>query len=101
MKRVDGLEQLRRMYKDANKDYAAWESKYRIAIAQKILVLRTEGNSITLCKDLARGDEEIAKIRYNRDIKYGVMHAAKDAVFHEQTRLRIMQDQFNMEMRGS
>lgn len=41
---------------------------YSIAKAKKIMMLKLEKYPVTLIQDLVKGDEEIAKLRFERDI---------------------------------
>lgn len=62
--------------KQAHRDFALKEEAYRIALAQKIVELRAEGQAATLCADLARGEKLVARLRRERDIAEGVKEAA-------------------------
>jgi alpha-amylase/alpha-mannosidase (GH57 family) len=44
------------------------ERKYRIALRQEKLKLREQGLAATLIDDLAKGEESIAQLRFERDI---------------------------------
>ena len=44
------------------------ERDYRVALAKKMLELRAEGTPVTIISDLCRGDEEIARLKMERDI---------------------------------
>ena len=63
----------------AYRDYAEKKKAHYLARAKKILELRAEGMAITACMDVAKGDSEVAKLGYARDISEGVMEAAKQA----------------------
>lgn len=54
---------------------------YQTALAGKILELRVGGTAATLCADIARGDPQVAALRFNRDVAEGVMEAARSAVW--------------------
>jgi hypothetical protein len=77
----DEQEQAERFVKTAYKDFAEAERAYREALAKKITELRAAGNSVTLCGDLARGDEHVALLKYKRDVAEGVREAAGQAVW--------------------
>jgi hypothetical protein len=62
--------------KEAYKAYALAEEAYRIALAKRIVELRAEGIPATLCADLARGTESIARLKTVREIAEGVREAA-------------------------
>ena len=56
------------------------ERNYRVALAKKMLELRTEGMQITILSDIARGDKIIAELKLNRDIDKGVALACKNGI---------------------
>ncbi len=65
-------EQARR---DASRDLAECEQAYRLALAQKIVTLTAEGAPATVAKDRARGDKEVARLGYVRDVAKGILDA--------------------------
>lgn len=67
--------------RDASKELAEKERAYRLALAQAITTLRAEGNAATVCADLARGDKQVADLRYHRDVAQGVLDAAQQAAW--------------------
>lgn len=67
-------EQARR---DASRDLAECEQAYRLALAQRIIEVQAAGSAWTVAQDLARGDKQVAKLRYLRDIAKGVLDAAE------------------------
>lgn len=46
------------------RDYAKAYTEYRIALAQELAKLKSEGYAITLAGDLARGKTEIARLKF-------------------------------------
>ena len=71
-------EQARR---DAAEDLALAERLYRVELAKKILALKAEGMPATVCQDLARGDQHVSNLRYERDVKQGILDAAEQAAW--------------------
>lgn len=67
--------------RDAFKSYGAAERAYRLALAQEILKLRAEGQPVTIVQDLAKGTEQVADLRFKRDVAEGVKEAAQSAVW--------------------
>lgn len=64
--------------REAAKDSALKEEAYRVALAKEIVRQHdNEGRAWTVCPDLARGDENVARLRKERDIAEGVLEAAK------------------------
>jgi rubrerythrin len=67
--------------KDAYQEYAQAERAYRFALAQKITDLRAQSQPVTLAADLARGDKHVADLRFKRDVREGVVEAAKQRAY--------------------
>jgi len=63
------------------------EQIYRMALARKILALRAEKYPVSLTYDLARGDENIAQLRLDRDIAESSYFTCKSEM--ENLRLKI------------
>ena len=49
-------------------DKAETERKYKKALAKKIMLLKEQKMPATLIADLARGDDEVADLRFYRDL---------------------------------
>jgi hypothetical protein len=65
--------------KDAYRDFAQKEEKYRVALAKKITELHADGIAWSSTADLARGDKDVARLKLHRDVAEGVVEAAKQA----------------------
>lgn len=57
------------------------ERAYRMALAKAITRFRAEGSAATVCADLARGDQVVAQLRWQRDVQQGVLDAAQQAAW--------------------
>lgn len=77
--------------KSSYRDWAQKETAYREALAKKITELRDTGTSITLAKDLARGDKIVAKLKMEAMIAEGVVEAAKQSAFAAQADRRAVE----------
>lgn len=64
---------------DASRGAAEAERAYRVALARKILEVHADGCAWTVAQDLARGDDRVAGLRYDRDVARGVLDAAEQA----------------------
>src|SRR5215213_8612129 len=74
--------------------YKAWAHKemaYRLALAKKIEELHSSGKSITLAKDLARGDNHVAHLKFEAMVAEGVVEAAKQSSFAAQADRRAIE----------
>lgn len=67
--------------REAAKAYALAEEAYRVELAKAIVREHGEGRAWTVCPDLARGDEKVARLRRERDIAEGVKDAASQAAW--------------------
>lgn len=70
-------EALRKAYVDT----AVANERYRKALADKILELRSEGFPATVCSDLARGDKTVAELKRQLDVQEGVREAMAQAAW--------------------
>lgn len=57
--------------RDAVKRAARTDQLYRVARARKVAEFRDAGKAATLCDTLARGDEEVAGLKYDADVAEG------------------------------
>lgn len=73
-----GAEQARR---DAAEGLALAERLYRTNLACRIVELKAEGMPATVCQDIARGDAGVADLRYERDVRQGVLDAVEQAAW--------------------
>lgn len=84
-------------FKKRGSDYANAEKYYRIALAEKMLELRSQGQPATLVPDLARGDRKIAHLKFDRDAKESVYKAAQEAIQSYKLQIRITEAQIERE----
>lgn len=47
----------------------------------RIVELRAEGVAATACADIARGENDVSTLRYERDVAAGVLEAARQHAF--------------------
>lgn len=65
------------------KAYAQAEKIYRIELAKEIMRLKAQGIPVTLIKELAKGNEHVADLKFNRDLAQETLrasHAMLDAL---------------------
>lgn len=60
------------------KEYAVAEREYRIALRKEIVKLRTEKMPVTLIADVARGSDDVADLKFNRDLAQETYKASRD-----------------------
>lgn len=61
---------------DAWKRYAEAERAYREALSTRIVQLKAEGMAVTACGEVARGEKQVAALKFARDVAEGVREAA-------------------------
>lgn len=76
----------------AYKKYAQKERLYRVALARKILDLKSQGMAVTACEVVAKGDKAIAELRFGRDIAEGVKETARHAAWRANADRRDVSD---------
>ena len=69
------------MLREAYRASAQAEQSYRVALAKRITELHADGVAWTVCADLARGDQAVARLRFERDVAEGVKEAAQQAAW--------------------
>lgn len=67
--------------KDKSRDLANAERSYRMKLSERILALRADGMAVTMCGEVARGEKEVADLRFSRDIAAGIFEATKQEAF--------------------
>src|SRR4051794_17860044 len=74
-------ERLEEEVRDAFREHARAERLYDVALARRILELKSGGMASTVCERLAKGDETIADLRERRNIADGLKETAKLAAW--------------------
>ena len=77
--------------------YAQAEQDYRIALAEKILMERTNGIPVTIISDVCRGDRKIAKLKFERDVAETVYKAALEAINTYKLQIKLLESQIDRE----
>lgn len=67
-KQYDRLEKEKNALYRLGREKAEAERKYRVALQQEELKLKEKGYAATLISDLARGNEEVANLKFERDV---------------------------------
>lgn len=81
--------------------YAQAEHDYRVEMAKKILVERENGTPVTIISDVCRGNPEIAKLRFERDVAEVVYKSAMEAINGYKLQIKILNDQLDREWNRS
>ena len=86
-------------YRQAVEDLAAADLAYNRAVARKMVELHSEGVAWTAAKSLALGDDNVSQLRYERDVKRGVVDAAESGRYRLQADRRSLEGIVNWSMR--
>lgn len=79
-------------------EYAQAEQKYKICLRQEALKLRAEENMpVTLINQIIYGVPEVARLRFERDVKEAVYQANMEAINSIKLKLRIIEGQMQRE----
>lgn len=80
-------------YKNYAKDYAMKEQIYRVALSKRLVQRKSEGYSVTNLSDIVRGEEDIAKLKFERDIAEGLMKSAEKGTDFYKLYAKLMESQ--------
>ena len=79
-------------------EFAEAEQKYKICLREEALKLRAEDNMpVTLINQIIYGVPEVARLRFERDVKEAVYDANKEAINSLKLKLRLLEGQLNRE----
>jgi hypothetical protein len=88
-------------YKNCGRKLADAEMNYKIALRKEFLRLKLEdGVAWTACAELAKGDEEVAKLRHERDIRKSDYAVTYEKILQLKTELRILENEIGAERQG-
>lgn len=94
---MNDLEKTLSNYKEYQKDYAKKEYKYRTALSKELVTLRAQGQAVTHLADIARGKEEIARLKFDRDIAEGLVKSAEEGINFYKLKIRELEAEYSRE----
>ena len=100
-RRSEMLEVALRECKTRGQAAAEAERVYRVALAEKILLLREGGLAATLIGDVARGDKDVARLKFERDCSQVVYDNAREAVNCFKKQIDVLREQIDREWRDA
>lgn len=65
--------------RDTAKEAAVAKRDYQRALAVRIVELKARGNAVTACETIAKGEQDISDLRFQRDLKEAEAQAARAA----------------------
>lgn len=80
-----------------SKQYAEAYTNYRIELAKELTRLKNEGMPVTIAYDIARGNKEVAKYKFDEIASEGIYLACKEAINVKKLEIKIIQEQINRE----
>ena len=95
--RINELNVSIKSLRNTGREYAEAYTEYRIKLAQKLVELKNGGMPVTIAYDVARGDKEIAKAKYNEIAKETVYKANQEAINSIKLQIRIIESQLQRE----
>lgn len=100
-RRSEMLEKALSEFSKRGRAYAEAEQSYRVALAQKMLLLRDQGFPATLIGDLARGDKEVARLKLERDCSEAVYDSAREAILVFKKQIDVLREQIDREWKNA
>lgn len=83
--------------RNTGRDYAKAYTDYRVALAQELVKVRDEGTPVTLCSDLARGNREVARLKFEEISKEAIYRANLESINAIKLRIKVIENQINKE----
>lgn len=100
-RRSEMLETALKECKSRGRAAADAEQTFRVKLAEKILLLREGGLPATLIPDVARGDKDVARLKFERDCAQVVYDNAKEAVNAYKKQIDVLREQIDREWRNA
>ncbi len=95
--RMRTLDAALREFGKRGREYAEAERKYRMELSKKILLERDKGTPVTIINDVCRGDPEIARLRFNRDVAEVCYKSAQEAINIYKLNIKVTEEQIKRE----
>ena len=80
-------------YKTLGLKKAQSEQNYRVALQKEMARLKLEGTKVTIIPDLARGNEEVARLRLERDTTDIAYETCRNSLRYCERELEILRSQ--------
>jgi hypothetical protein len=73
------------------------EQNYRISLAEKMLIERDKKTPVTILSDVCRGDRQIAKLKFERDVAEVMYKSALEAINCFKIQVKVLENQIDRE----
>ena len=97
MKLTKELEIAVKQLRNTGSEYAKAYTDYRVALAKELVRVRDEGTPVTLCSDLARGNREVARLKFEEISKEAIYRANLESINAIKLRIKVIENQINKE----
>lgn len=91
------LDQCLKTLRKNGEAFAKAERDYKIRLRQEVLKLRDEGQAVTIIPYIAYGQEEVARLRFERDIAEAMYKANLEALGVKKLEMNILKTQYEKE----
>ncbi len=96
----DAKKTLRRLEEEWNAKKCESERIYRIALAKEYLRLRAAGVTWSACPDMARGEESVAELRFQRDLTANSYDIAIERINLDKIEIKVRENEYRTERSG-
>lgn len=86
-----------RQLKNTGREYATAYTEYRIALAQELVRLRDNNIPVTICSDLARGNRDVAKKKFNEISSEAIYKSNLESINALKLQIKVIQEQLDKE----
>lgn len=76
------------------------EYNYRVALSKEIMIQRSNGIPVGIISDICRGNQDIAKLKFQRDYTETLYDAAKQKIYATKIELQIVENQIEATRKG-
>jgi len=76
------------------------EKDYRVALCKEILKQRDAGMPVSIISDICRGNEEIAKLKFNRDVSESLYESCLQKIYATKLEMDIVAEEMKAERKG-
>lgn len=95
--KIKQLEISLKTLRKSGQEYAYAYTEYRKELAKELVRLKSEGMPVTIAYDVARGKEEVAKLKFDEISKEAIYFANKESINALKLEIKIIQEQINRE----
>lgn len=96
-KRIEDLDISIKSLRKTSAEYAEAYKLYRIALAKELMRLKEQGVAATLTSDIARGNEEIAQLKFNEISTEAIYKANLESINAIKLQIRVLENQISRE----